>query len=80
MKASLVLAIVTTLLTSFCSTGYAQGGEANWNQFRGPNGDGKSLAKNLPVDVRDTQHLLWKTAILGRGFSSLAIWYYQLCL
>lgn len=45
-------------------------GEDVWNQFRGPNGQGHSEAKNLPVSWSETENVLWKTAVPGRGWSS----------
>ena len=48
--------------------------EKYWNQFRGPNGDGKTLATNLPVEFGETQHVRWKTAIHDKGFSSPVVW------
>lgn len=80
MKAILAPAITIMLLTFLCFPGYAQGREANWDQFRGPNGDGKSLAKNLPVEFGETQNVRWKTAIHGRGFSSPVVWDDQIWL
>jgi len=44
-----------------------------WNQFRGPNGDGKSLAKNLPVEFSETKNVRWKTRIHDKGRSSPAV-------
>jgi outer membrane protein assembly factor BamB len=34
----------------------------NWPQFRGPDADGKSDAKGLPIQWSDTDHVKWKTA------------------
>lgn len=47
----------------------------NWHQFRGANGDGKSDARGIPVDFGEgSQHIQWKTAIHGKGWSSPVIW------
>ncbi len=43
---------------------------ADWPQFRGPNGDGVSTAKNVPVHWSATEHIAWKQAIPGTGWSS----------
>ncbi len=46
---------------------------ADWPQFRGPNGSGISDAKGLPISWSETNHVKWKTAIPGRGWSSPVI-------
>jgi len=51
-----------------------------WNQFRGPNGDGKSLAKNLPVEFSETKNVRWKTPIHDEGWSSPVVWGNQIWL
>ena len=43
---------------------------AEWKQFRGPDGQGHADAKNLPLKWSETENVLWKTAIPGRGWSS----------
>ena len=43
---------------------------AEWKQFRGPDGQGHANAKNLPETWSETEHVQWKTAIPGRGWSS----------
>lgn len=45
----------------------------NWPQFRGPTGDGISLAKDLPLTWSPTQNVKWKSPIPGRGHSSPVI-------
>ncbi len=46
---------------------------ANWPRFRGPNGVGIALDKNVPVEWKD-KDILWKVAIPGIGNSSPVIW------
>ena len=46
----------------------------NWPQFRGPNGDGISDAKGLPLTFGETENLRWKTPIHGKGWSSPVVW------
>jgi hypothetical protein len=46
----------------------------NWNQYRGPNGDGKSQATNLPVEFSETENVRWKTPIHDMGWSSPVVW------
>ena len=45
-----------------------------WNQFRGPTGDGKSTATNLPVEFNEAKNVRWKTAIPLEGWSSPVVW------
>ena len=42
----------------------------NWPAWRGPRGDGTSLEKNVPVRWSDTENVLWKVPIPGKGHSS----------
>jgi outer membrane protein assembly factor BamB len=41
-----------------------------WTQFRGPTGDGISPATHVPVSWSATEHVVWKQAIPGKGWSS----------
>lgn len=70
---SLVIGIAAfgTGTTGTATIGNAE--EANWSQFRGPNGNASSTA-NVPVRWSDEQNLAWKTQLPGRGASSPAIW------
>jgi len=49
-------------------------GAENWPQFRGPEGNGHSDAKGLPLSWSETYHVKWKTPIHDRGWSSPVIW------
>lgn len=64
------IGVVGVLLAGWAS------GEENWNQFRGPRGDGVSQAE-LPVrwseQGPDAQQIAWKTPIHGKGWSSPVI-------
>ncbi len=46
---------------------------AEWPEFRGPTADGISTAKNVPVEWSATEHVAWKQAIPGVGWSSPVI-------
>lgn len=52
----------------------------NWPQFRGPNGDGHSDAKGLPLTWSETKNIKWKTPIPGRAWSSPVMWGDQIWL
>ena len=42
-----------------------------WRQFRGPDGQGHAAeAKNLPATWSESENVIWKSAIPGRGWSS----------
>lgn len=47
--------------------------ETEWPQFRGPTGQGLSAAKQVPVTWSATEHIAWKVAVPGTGWSSPVI-------
>jgi outer membrane protein assembly factor BamB len=49
-------------------------GAADWPRFRGPNGAGIALDKDIPVQWRADDGLLWKTPLPGVGNSSPVVW------
>ena len=42
----------------------------DWPQFRGPDGQGHSTERDLPVDWSETKNVVWKTEVPGLGWSS----------
>ena len=46
----------------------------NWPCFRGPNGDGTSPEKNLPVSWDSVTNVVWKVPVPGLGYSSPIVW------
>lgn len=46
----------------------------NWPAFRGPNANGQAAANGLPAKFGEKQHVAWKTAIHGKGWSSPVVW------
>ncbi|MCS7470599.1 PQQ-binding-like beta-propeller repeat protein [Stieleria sp. ICT_E10.1] len=42
----------------------------DWTRFRGPNGQGKSPERGLPLKWSEASNVAWKTAIPGQGWSS----------
>lgn len=50
----------------------------NWPQFRGPNANGQSAAKGLPIRFGESQNVRWKTPIHGKAWSSPVVWDKQL--
>jgi outer membrane protein assembly factor BamB len=45
----------------------------DWPQFRGPDGQGHAEAAGLPTKFSETEHVAWKTAVPGQGWSSPVI-------
>lgn len=71
--------VLTSLLVLNCCVGLAYG--ENWNQFRGPRGDGTSISKALPVTFGEgSPEIAWKTPIPGRAWSSPVVWGKQIWL
>jgi outer membrane protein assembly factor BamB len=51
--------------------------EEYWSQYRGPRGDGTSLAKGLPTTWSETEHIKWKTPFSSKewkAWSSPVVW------
>ena len=44
-----------------------------WPQFRGPDGQGHSDAKNIPTEWSETKNIAWKMPVPGEGYSSPVI-------
>jgi outer membrane protein assembly factor BamB len=60
-------------LAILCGALTARSDGANWSRFRGPNGTGIADDKNIPVEWQ-TDSVLWKVAIPGKGHSSPVVW------
>ena len=59
----------TLRLLSLALISTATAGDA-WPQFRGPRQDGVSDAKGVPLTWSESEHVKWKVAIPGEGWSS----------
>ena len=70
--------ILSILILSLSSSLIIAG--ENWPQFLGPEGNGWSDAKGLPLKWSETENVKWKTAIHGHGLSSPVIWGNQIWL
>jgi outer membrane protein assembly factor BamB len=53
---------------------------ADWPQFRGPAGDGRADAKNLPSEWSETKNVAWKAEIPGHAWSSPSLYQNRLYL
>ena len=45
-----------------------------WANWRGPNGDGSTPAGNYPVSWSETNNILWKAPLPGKGCSTPIVW------
>lgn len=52
----------------------ARGAEKQWPCFRGPTGQGIARGKKLPMSWSQTENIIWKTQLEGKGNSSPVIW------
>ena len=77
MKHVLLYALASFLFILFPA--FTQQGD-NWPQFRGPDGNGHSQARGLPLKWSETENIVWKTAIHDRGWSSPVIYGSQIWL
>ena len=58
-----------------CVCSFLQADDGNWNQFRGPRGDGRTNATGLPVTFAEgSPEIVWKVPVTGRAWSSPVIW------
>ena len=57
---------ISLLLTA----GFLVSAEADWRQFRGPNGSGYANGQTLPTALDAEKNIQWKVALPGRGLSS----------
>src|SRR5690349_5837819 len=44
--------------------------QEDWPQFRGPDGQGHSLERGLPLEWGESRNVRWKSPIAGLGWSS----------
>ena len=74
---ALALVVLTLSLTWPAAAATAA---ENWTQFRGRDGAGTSSETGLPLTWSESEHVTWKTAIHGKGWSSPVIWDDQIWL
>src|SRR5262245_30900931 len=65
-------ACLRALLLAFVLSGVALAG--NWPTWRGPDGQGHSPEKDLPVKWSTTENVRWKTPLPDEGNSSPVVW------
>jgi outer membrane protein assembly factor BamB len=62
------------LALTLCNSITGAARSKDWPQWRGPDGQGISDEKGLPVEWSDTKNVKWKTPIGGLGHSSPIVW------
>lgn len=65
----MVLRYILFVLLAFCSCCFGE----NWSRFRGPNGQGHSVEKDLPASWSESDYL-WVAQPEGVGYSSPVVW------
>lgn len=71
MRKLRIISLLSILsLTSIINVVHSQ----TWPGFRGPNGDGTSIEKNLPTKWDSVTNVKWKSEVPGIGYSSPIIW------
>lgn len=61
---------LSMLTAAILAVVFTQAAAEDWPQFRGPRGDGTSLATHLPLSWSETNNVVWKARLPGRGRSS----------
>ena len=74
------LLIAVALVLPYAHSAQDEIAKNYWNQFRGPNGDGKTTANGISVEFSETKNVRWKTPIHDKGFSSPVVWDNQIWL
>ncbi len=67
----------TGILFFLCISSFSQ---ENWSHFRGNKLDGHAVDQAYPVHFGEGDHVIWKTAISGLGWSSPVVWDGQIWL
>jgi hypothetical protein len=69
-KPTTALLLAILMIPAFFAIAVA---DDEWPQFRGPDGQGHTAAKNLPLKWSESESVAWKTPIPGEGHSSPVI-------
>ena len=75
---SLLIAVV--LVLSYAHSAQDEIAKNYWNQFRGPNGDGKATTNGITTEFNETKNVRWKTPSHDKGYSSPVVWNNQIWL
>ena len=74
MRAMKVIVAAGLAVAVWASAAPAGQGETNWPEFRGPRADGSTPSDKLPLTWSESENVVWKTPIAGKGWSSPVIW------
>ena len=61
-------ALAVGLIVSLAAVAVVHGDD--WPRFRGPSGQGHSGESGVPFEWSETDHVVWKSEVVGRGWSS----------
>ena len=67
------MALPKLLLALCLSTTTVPAATDDWREFRGPTGQGHAPNTNPPVQWSETENIVWKSGVPGRGWSSPVI-------
>jgi outer membrane protein assembly factor BamB len=73
-SAKILFVLSAFILLALSAPAGRAAGDANWPQWRGPDGSGISAERNLPEEWGETQNVRWKTPLPGKGHSSPIVW------
>lgn len=62
--------IVIVAALAILTARIASAQDVSWPQFRGPDGQGHSTERGVPLEWSETRNIAWKTPIPGLGWSS----------
>ncbi len=74
LSLSVCVLVSFTLLAAAPPTGGDTNGPAFWPQWRGPSGQGYCDDTGVPLTWSETENLLWKTKLPGKGNSTPIVW------
>ncbi len=73
-RGTTLTAVSITLMLGSLAGAQSSDAERYWAQWRGPYAKGVSNTANPPTTWSETQNILWKVEIPGRGSSSPVVW------
>ena len=71
---SLTFIFLSVFVSSYAHPAQNGISKDHWNQFRGPNGDGKAITDSIPIEFNEIKNVRWKTSIHDKGYSSPIVW------
>src|SRR5262245_17590592 len=72
-SSSIVRALLGLTFLGAIWAGLPVRGAESWPQFRGPDGQGHAPSGKIPARFGESENVLWKVALPGRGWSSPVI-------